>query len=220
MKRKIASVICIVSLFLFIITFSIGLPIYARPFYFAHITPLGLVESSGVSREEIVTAYNEILDYLTLPGRSFSTGVFQHSASGALHFSDCKRLFTLNATLLLTSACILLALFVLRRRSKLPPLRLGRFSAGFYAGVASILIPLLITGAASINFQKAFLLFHRVFFPGRFNFYFDPRIDGIITVLPMQFFMNCAILIGASVLIFSLILIFVDLRRIKKDNTK
>lgn len=220
MKRKIASVICIVSLFIFILTFSIGLPIYFRPFYFAHITPLELEKTSGVSREEIITAYNEVLDYLTLPGHSFSTGVFSHSSSGANHFADCKELFTLNGILLLGSALVLSVLFVLRHKGKLPPLRLGRFGASFYAGVAAILIPLLVAGAATINFQKAFLLFHRVFFPGKYNFYFDPTIDEIITVLPMQFFMNCAILIGAGVLIFSLSLIFADLRRIKKENTK
>lgn len=218
MKGKIASVVCTVSLFIFILTFSIGLPIYCRPFYFAHITPLRLEQTSGLTREEIVTAYNEVLNYLTVPGTPFSTGVLKYSQSGADHFADCKRLFMLNGALLLLSVIILAVLLLLRRTRKLPPLRLGRFSAGFYAGVAAILIPLLIAGAAAINFQKAFLLFHRIFFPGKYNFYFDPRIDELITILPMQFFMNCAILIGAGVLLLSLSFIFADLYRIQKNK--
>jgi hypothetical protein len=35
---------------------------------------------TGLTAGELRTAYNEVLDYLTLPGREFGTGAFPHSA--------------------------------------------------------------------------------------------------------------------------------------------
>ena len=85
------------ALFLFILSFSISLPIYFRPFYYAHIGALNLAETSGFTAAEIKEAYNAVLDYLTLPGREFSAGVLAFSPDGAAHFADCKVLFNLNA---------------------------------------------------------------------------------------------------------------------------
>ena len=43
---------------LVLLTGSVALPILVRPFYYAHIEPLGLERKSGLSREEIVRAYD------------------------------------------------------------------------------------------------------------------------------------------------------------------
>ena len=47
MKNKLLSVLCAVSVFLFLLTVSIGLPIYIRPFYYAHIGACNLETVSG-----------------------------------------------------------------------------------------------------------------------------------------------------------------------------
>ena len=56
-------------------------------------------------------------------------------------------------------------------------------------------------------FDKAFEVFHKIFFPQKQNWILNPKTDEIINVLPQKFFMNCAILIGVSILVFSGILI-------------
>ena len=56
-----------------LLAFSIAAPIVCRPFYYAHIGPLELEAHTGLSREEIKTAYNEMLDYC-LGEEEFSTG--------------------------------------------------------------------------------------------------------------------------------------------------
>lgn len=217
-RDTVLSLVFAVALFCFILTFSIGLPIYCRPFYYAQIRPLQLEQYSGFTEAEIKEAYDQVLDYLTLPGKSFGTGVMAHSAEGAAHFADCKVLFDLNASVLLGSAAVLLLLWLLRRMGKTAPYRLGRRSAGFYAGLAAVVLPVMVGAWAALDFDRAFIVFHSIFFPGKNNWIFDWRTDEIILVLPQEFFMYCAMLIGASVLLFAVILLMREVRQAKKER--
>lgn len=207
MKNKLCSILFCVAVFFFIITFSIGLPIYFRPFYYLHIDAMDIPEKSGFAKEEILDAYNEMLDYLTIPGKEFGTGVMKYSESGEAHFVDCKVLFDLNATVLVVSAVIIIALLVLFKLKKIERPRIGKCSSEFWSAVAAIVLPLVLGGLAAIDFDKAFVVFHRIFFPGKDNWLFDYYEDEIIRVLPQDFFMNCAILIACGVLVISLVII-------------
>lgn len=209
---RILSIIFAVALCLFIITFSISLPIYFRPFYYMHIDALSLTDS-GFTAEEIKTAYNEVLDFLTLPSREFSCGILGYTESGAAHFADCKVLFNLNAAVLVLSGIVLIALAILRKKNRTLPYRLLNRSAAFYSGIFALFIPTIIGCVAAIDFDLAFTIFHLVFFPGKTNWEFYPSKDEIINVLPEKFFMNCAILIGISIFTLSLICIIKGFKR-------
>lgn len=216
MKNKLASALFIVALFLLILTVSIGLPIYVRPFFYAHIDALALPEQSGFTREEIIEAYDEVLDYLTIPGKPFGTGVMPHSEEGASHFADCKILFDLNGTVLILSFVSIFILLVLRKKNKIKLLGFGRFSAGICSALAATLIPLILGGLAAIDFDRAFDIFHAIFFPGKVNFIFYPDEDPIIRILPVTFFRNCGILICAGILTFSLSIIIAEWIRLRR----
>lgn len=194
--KRVLSVLCAAGLCLFMLTASIGLPIYIRPFYYAHIGAYGLEERSGYSEAQIREAYDEVLDYLTLPGKEFGTGVIPHSEEGKAHFVDCKGLFTLNAVVLLGSGAVLTVLFAMRR--KWGPYRLGKHSSAFWAAVLSVTLPVIIGFLAALDFDRAFVVFHSLFFPGKTNWVFDWYADAIIRVLPQEFFRNCAIVIGLA----------------------
>ena len=199
---RILSILFALALVLFLITAAISLPIYCRWFYYAHIEPLDLPERTGFSLAEIRGAYDEVLDYLTA-GKPFGTGVFPHSAEGAAHFADCKVLFDLNRNVLLLSGGVLLALLLLRKFGKTGPYRLGKRSAAFWAAIFAVILPLVLGGLAALNFDRAFVIFHRVFFPGKTNWVFNWQTDGIIAALPQDFFMHCAMLIGGGLLLLS-----------------
>ena len=207
MKRKILAatlgVVFTLAVAVLTLTVSIGLPIYVRPFYYLQIEPLGIPEATGHSYREIVDSFNELLDYLTLPGREFSTGVFAYSEEGMNHFVDCKWLFDLNAVGLIVSLVIVVALLILHKRGviTLPTLRGFRLSA--IAGGALLLTFLALGILVSLDFDRAFVIFHSLFFPGKDNWLFNPYTDEIILALPSDFFMNCAILIASSVIIIS-----------------
>ena len=194
--KKLLSALCAVCLCLFLLTVSIGLPIYFRPFYYGHIGAYDLEAVSGYTESEIRDAYDEVLDYLTLPGKEFGTGVIPHSEEGKAHFADCKGLFTLNSVVLLGFGGVLAVLFAMRK--KWGPYRLGKRSAAFWAAVLSVTLPVIIGVLAALDFDRAFTLFHTIFFPGKTNWIFDWYADPIIRVLPQEFFRNCAILIGLA----------------------
>lgn len=208
MLKRVIAVIFAVALVLLVLTVSIGLPIYLRPFYYAHIDALELDETSGFTKDQIRTAYDEVLDYLTLPGKSFGTGDLPHSAEGAAHFADCKVLFDLNAGVLLGSAVVVAAIFLARKR-----FALSLRPAAFWAGVSALTVPVVVGSLAAVDFDRAFVIFHKIFFPGKSNWLFDYDADQIIRVLPQDFFMNCAILIGAGLILFSGCLLWIGKRR-------
>ncbi len=181
-----------------LLTGAIAAPILCRPFYYAHIGPLGLEERTGLTRDEIKTAYDEMLDYC-LGGEEFSTGVLKWSDSGKSHFTDVRFLFRLDLDVLICALGLLGAMFIVshspRRRQRPAPL-LGRGPA-FWAGAGLGAVFLVIGALAALDFDRAFVAFHALFFPGKDNWLFDPYQDQIINILPQEFFRNCAVLILA-----------------------
>ena len=137
--RNGAAVLMAIAMFFFILTGSIGLPIYIRPFYYAHIEALELPEVSGFTAQQIRGAFDELMDYLTLPGKAFCVGDMAYSAEGADHFADCKGLFLLNGGVLMASAVCIVILFFLRK--KWGPYRLGKRSAVFYSAILAVVLP-------------------------------------------------------------------------------
>lgn len=194
---KILSVLMSLAVALVLLTGSIALPILVRPFYYAHIEPLGLERKSGLSREEIVRAYDEVLDFCVGARSEFSAGVLPFSRSGAEHFADCRVLFILDLGSFAGSAAAVGVLAVIRRKA---PIHRFRGRGAEFWGAAGLCVALGIVGVlAAIDFDGAFTAFHSMFFPGKDNWLFDPATDPIITLMPEEFFRNCAILILAAV---------------------
>lgn len=213
MKDKLLTVLYGVAVFFFIITFSIALPIYCRFFYYMQIEPLHLTEKTGYDAATIKQAYDEVLDYLTLPGAEFGTGVFKHSDEGAAHFADCKVLFDLNAAVLLCSFVIMVLLLILHKKRALSLVRPLGMNANFFSAGAAITIFIIIGILVATDFDTAFEVFHTLFFPGKDNWQFSSLKDPIIRILPEDFFMSCAILIIAALVCISLGIITVQLAK-------
>ena len=214
----------IIALIILMLTFSIGLPIYCRFFYYIQINTLNLPAEAAkygieAGYSEIKTAYDQILDFCTLPNQPFGSGIFKMSESGISHFADCKVLFDLNFYALLVSSIITAVLAVLHR---LKIITIGRpfgHRAYFLAAIIAVALPVIIGLLCAVaGFEKAFEAFHGIFFPDKTNWTFDPRYDQIITVMPERFFMNCAIIIGVGLIAFSSALITADLLLNRKDK--
>ncbi len=219
-KNRILTALLIIALILFMLTFSIGLPIYFRPFYYLQIKTLGMEEATGWSYDTIKTAYDEVLNFCTLAGTTFSAGELKFSEEGAAHFADCKVLFNLNLSVLVISAAILICLFVLYKVKIFTPCRPLKHHAYFWAAIVAVALPLIIGCLAAIDFDRAFEIFHAIFFPGKSNWLFNPSKDEIIRVMPQQFFMNCAIFIGVGLIAFAGSLIVTDAVMLRKERKK
>ena len=201
-----------------IITVSIGLPIYVRPFYYYQVDALNIEAYSGADRETIIEAYDELLDYLTIPGKEFKTGDFKYSESGKSHFEDCKVLFDLNLYALITSLIGLGILLILRGNDVFEMLRPFGMNVMFSSGAFTLGGFAIIGGLCAIDFDRAFTVFHKIFFPGKDNWLFNWWEDEIIRILPQDFFMNCAILILVSIVTLCLVSILVGLISKRKTN--
>ena len=75
---------------------------------------------------------------------------------------------------------------------------------------------LAVGGLAALDFDRAFVVFHSIFFPGKDNWIFDWQTDPIILFLPQEFFRNCALLVLALILLWSGALIGADFIQSKK----
>jgi integral membrane protein (TIGR01906 family) len=222
MKKALNIILTIllgIAIFVFIITLSIGLPIYCRWFYYMQIEPLNIPQNTGFTVEQIKLSYNQVLDYLVLPNATFGTGAFKHSVEGASHFADCKGLFLLNGYALIISFVVMLTLIILNKFKVIELLKPFGMSVAFISSISIFVIAFILGILVSIDLDTAFTIFHHLFFPGKDNWQFSSK-DEIIYALPQQFFMNCAILIGASIIIICVAIIVFQLIKKHKNAKK
>lgn len=204
---------------LLVLSASIAVPLLCRPFYYAHIEALNLDGYTGLSVEQIREAFDQVMDYCLGLRPDFAAGVLPFSESGASHFADVRVLFLLDLWVAVISLAALVILFIISRRKKLTPAPLMGHGPGFWAAIGLGGLFLIVGALAATNFERAFVIFHSLFFPGKTNWLFDWRTDPIILLLPEDFFRNCAILILALLIFWCVILIVTDLlaqRRRKK----
>lgn len=196
---------------LLVLSGAVAVPLLCRPFYYAHIGPMGLPAYTGLTEEQIRTAFNEVMDFCLGLRPGFSAGVLPFSQSGASHFADVKALFLLDLWAALLSLGLLAALFLFCRSRGLRPYRFRGRGPGFWAAAGLGTVFLLVGALAALDFDRAFTAFHALFFPGKTNWIFDWRTDPVILILPEEFFRNCALLILALLLVWCAVLIAADL---------
>ena len=206
-SNKLVSLIFVIAVMVITITFSIGLPIYIRPFYYAHVDALDMPETYGVERQDVIDAYDEVLDFLTKDGYEFGTGVLAHSEEGKNHFVDCKFLFDLNKYAFIGAICVVILLILLEKVGVVNLARPFGLPLSFFAGLMTLVLFAGLGFVVAKDFGSAFTTFHKIFFPGKDNWKFNPYTDPIILFMPSKFFMNCAILICSSILTVSVGLI-------------
>lgn len=221
-QSKLLTIALAVCMGLLLLTASIAVPILCRPFYYAHIDALHLAERTPWSGTEIRQAYDEMLDFCLGKGE-FSTGVMAWTDWGKSHFEDVKVLFLLDLRVMWGSLAVLVCLLIAARLAGRSPRPILGHGPGFWTGMGLAAVFLVLGGLAALDFNRAFVLFHAVFFPGKENWILDYDDDQIINVLPPEFFRNCAILILGLLVLGCTVLMVGDLinqRRRRKDGEK
>jgi len=211
---------CVTALVLalLLLSVSIAVPILVRPYYYAHIDALDLPSKTGFTADEKKSSYNRMLDYCIGKTQEFSTGVFKWSEDGKSHFDDVARLFKLDFAVIAVCVALLAAVLLINRRVRFKKI-LGR--GPFFWSAVGLAVPFAIVGClAATDFDRAFTVFHNIFFAGKENWLFDSSTDEIITALPQEFFMNCAILILALLLLGCAVFVAVDFLVFRKCTLK
>ena len=213
MKRKLLAVAEAVLIALIILAGAIAVPILCRPFYYLHIGSMGLAEQVNLSAQEVKTAYNEMMDFCMGLTDTFSTGALSWSEEGKAHFVDVRKLFVLDLWVLVVAVVLWIILRFTRGKEAG---KLAGHTPGFWSAVGLGTVFLVVGGLAALDFERAFVIFHQLFFPGKDNWLFDPRFDQIIQILPEAFFRNCAILILVGILAGCAAALLIDRRARRK----
>ena len=210
MKSRFLSIFRSVCTAFCVLSGSIAVPLLVRPFYYLHIGPLQLEKASGLTAAQIREAYGQMMDYCLGLRDTFAVGVLPFSDEGASHFADVRTLFVLDLTVLALSAAALILLGLYCRYKAVELHRFRGHGPEFWGCVGLGATFAAVGALAAADFGRFFTLFHALFFPGKDNWLFDPRLDPVIEILPQAFFRNCAIFILALLLTVCAVLVLRD----------
>ncbi|MBR3755852.1 MAG: TIGR01906 family membrane protein [Firmicutes bacterium] len=183
-----------------ILSGSIAVPILCRQFYYAHITPLQMRLRVGLTEEQVRETYDEVLDYCLGMREDFRLTHLTWSAEGAAHFADVQKLFLMDLWVLAVSMLLLVLIWLAARYKNVQTADIKGHGSGFWAATGLGAAFAIVGGLAALDFDRAFTMFHTVFFPGKDNWLFDAETDPIIRMLPEVFFRNCALLVFALII--------------------
>jgi len=195
--NKILTIIFIINTSLLILSSSILVPCVDRNLYYIQIDNYEIVDDNNpkYTKESIINAYDELLDFIW-KDTEFKTGNFRYSEDGKDHFIDCKKLFKLDLYIFIITISLFIVFIILDKFKIIKLYKFNKLSPVFYGAIVLLILLLLIGSYAILNFDEAFTIFHKIAFPGKDNWMFDPYYDEIINILPEDYFMSCAAVIG------------------------
>lgn len=192
-----------------IICFAIILTVFFKPLYYFDIDYLGISQSTNLSYDVIKRNYDVLIQYQSVFYRgTLELPDFIMSETGRIHFEEVKRIFDIiQITFMVTGVASAIMIYQNIRQKEYRYLRL--------TSLFSIGIPLIIGFLASLDFNKAFVVFHQIVF--RNNYWiFDYQSDPVIQILPETFFMHCFIMIVVIIIVMSLILYGIYRKKMKE----
>ena len=197
MREKILTpenLIFSIFLMLWIISLAVVLTLNFRPLYYFDVDYLGICASSGLDEEVIRRNYDVLIDYngifsqeeLEFPDLSMSE-------SGRIHFQEVKHIFVGLQWLLIadSAVCAVLLIRHIRRKS---------YAFLKLTGIITVVIPAVLGALIALNWNWVFVTFHHIAFDNDY-WIFDEVTDPVITMLPDTFFMHCALMILALVML-------------------
>ena len=228
--QKMLAIILSILIALFLLSVSVAGPVLIRQIFYTQVDSLHLPEKTGYSRETIIHAYDEMMDYCTgggeRAGRTFGTGTLAWSETGKAHFDDVERVFHLDFMIAVITGALLAAYLLsrlvlpVRKKRLLQSYRfLGRgplfWGPSLLFGIFGIL-----TVAAVLDFEGFFVWFHHVVFPGKENWLLDRDTDEIIRILPYDVLQTFGLIIIGLLLAGCVICILADfiLRRSRRSE--
>ena len=211
--KKICSplnILLALALTLFIISAAVVVTLNFRPLYYLDVDLLHIAETSGLPRAEILENYNTLIDYNSIFGtKELVFPTLAMSETGCIHFEEVKNVFAFFEITLIVSGVLVLAGVIYRHFKKNPGYLL-------LSGILTVALPLVLGILIALNWQTVFVLFHKIVFRNDY-WIFDAATDPVITILPDAFFMHCALLILALVVLGSVVCLLLY-RHFKKHS--
>ena len=195
------SIICALSLVLFLLISSFGMvAFYDMDFFRYEFEKNGADTATGYSLDKLEEEAQLLVDYMILDeaDEEFQNSTFFNERE-KLHMNDVKEI--VQKAINLRRICIALIVISLGCAAAL---RIDKkffikIFTVFFAGFGGLFY--FIVAAGAVNFNKAFTIFHEIFFNNDL-WLFDPNESLMINMLPEVFFIDAFIRIG---IIFSVL---------------
>ena len=168
------------------------------------IDKYNLVNITGVSVENLMNDYSGLINYLQNPFiEQLRFKNFAMSPYGEIHFYEVKRIFI---SLIIIALIFIIGNFIYVIACKIKGYKyFGRRIIGNLNSGSNILIMffIILVAAYIIDFSKAFIIFHKIFFKNDY-WVFDENMDPIINALPEDLFMIYGAIILGIIIISSI----------------
>ncbi|KEK22739.1 lipoprotein intramolecular transacylase Lit [Bacillus gaemokensis] len=167
--------------------------VYGKWLYYADIHVLNISDLANMTESEIKRNYDVLITYLSpFYHESLQFPTLDMSENGEVHFVDVKNILVkIQYGMCIALSIALLGGWYLLRKRKVKFL--------LHGAILTIIIPIALTLPIAINFEKSFVLFHKLLFSNDY-WQFDSEKDPVILMLPEQFFMHAACVILVLIL--------------------
>ena len=190
-KNMVIEIIGGLWFFLALISTVVLMVMNCTPIYSFVIDKYNLTNRTGLSADQLMLNYKEIVSYLQAPGSQYlQLSDFAMSESGVIHFADVKIIFQALYVIVILFV-IALGIFLVIKHHEKDKALLSIFNKG--ANLAFIVFSLLLV-SISVNFSETFTMFHKIFFRNDY-WVFDYRTDPVILALPEQLFLILSVII-------------------------
>ncbi|MBQ9766719.1 MAG: TIGR01906 family membrane protein [Lachnospiraceae bacterium] len=165
-----------------------------RPLYYADMEKLHIAEESGYSKEQIRENYDALIAYnMAWEDGELSFPTLPMSETGKIHFEEVKEIFDFFKYLAVFGGVFgLVGIVVMARLKEYRYLKM--------TAIVSCALPVVLALLVAAFWDQVFVIFHELFFNNDY-WIFNPSTDPVITILPDEFFMHCALMIFGGVLL-------------------
>lgn len=198
MKKTMNLIFCI-FFSLLIIGSSTMITVGFKQLYYFDINYLKISEQNNLTKEEIKRNYDYMIDYnLNKISGEFELPTIKSSPEGKVHFEEVKDIVQNVIKLLIVSLIItIVGIIVNLKNNNIEFLNI--------TSKLVIILPILVAIPMLINFDKTFVVFHKLMFDNDY-WIFDPSKDPVINILPQEFFFHAGLLIVMLILLSSVVL--------------